>query len=305
MKALVLGGNGYLGQNLIWWLIKHKFEVECLDVAEHFSGNLEEANTFSYQQIDLSVKNNISRLRLEDFDLIYILVGKTGTKVGFDDYQIFVELNELLLLNLLNTYRQRKATARLIFPSSRLVFKGQKDTFLSEDSEKDPKSIYAVNKIACEFILKSWSNAFDIPFTVFRICVPYGHLLPGTYSYGTLGFMINQAKKDGVISIYGDGSQKRTFTHVADICEIFGKIPLIETSKNKIINIGSNDSFEILKLATLISDKYGAKVIHKDWPILDYLIESGDTIFNDFLLQSINPYDYQKSVEDYIKNTIN
>jgi UDP-glucose 4-epimerase len=303
MKALVLGGNGYLGQNLIWWLLNNQFEVDSVDLGEHFINSfVNKTKTFSYQQLDLSKKENIEMLRFEDYDIIYILAGKTGTKVSFDDYHNFVELNEILLLNILDTYKKRKASARLIFPSSRLVYKGEKDVFLTENSEKEAKSIYAANKIACELFLRSWSNAFGIPYTIFRICVPYGHMSPGAYSFGTLGFMIEQAQKNGVISIYGDGSQKRTFSHVVDICEIFGKVPFNEASKNKTINIGSVDNFEILKLAKLIAAKYNAKVVLRDWPALDYLIESGDTVFDDSLLQSIFPYNYKKNIEEFISS---
>jgi len=301
MNILVLGGNGYLGQNLISWLIDHHFNIHCVDMADNFSNDsVKRSHKFAYEKLDLSRLENIKKIKFETFDLIYILAGKTGTKSGFQDYQSFVELNELLLLNILSVYKQRKASARIIFPSSRLVYKGRKDTFLDEKSEKEAKSIYAANKLACEFFLESWSNAYGIPFTVFRICVPYGHLIPRSYSYGTLGFMISQAKETGEIIIYGDGSQKRTFTHVADICEVLGKASCIKSTKNKIINIGSHDNFEILKLANLISYKYNAKVVQKEWPKLDLLIESGDTMFDDSLLQSLYPYNYKKNIQEFV-----
>ena len=130
--------------------------------------------------------------------------------------------------------------------------------------------------------------------------MPYGQLLPGEYSFGTLGFMINQAKEKGIITLYGDGSQNRTFSHVSDICELLGNVPFSKESLNKVINIGSNDNFKLLKLAKLIAIKYNATVKFKEWPKLDLLIESGDTMFDDELLQSIYSYTYKRNLEAFI-----
>jgi len=300
-KAIVFGANGFLGQNLIYWLLENKFEVLAVDRSDSFTNtNLSENENFSFIEADLTIKEEVEDIPMESADVLYILAALTGTKVGFEEYSSFVIANEILLLNILNTYREKKAKGRLVFPSSRLVYKGKKDVLLKEDSEKEAKTVYAANKIAGELYLSCWANAFDIPYTIFRICVPYGQLLPGEYSFGTLGFMINQAKEKGIITLYGDGSQNRTFSHVSDICELLGNVPFSKESLNKVINIGSNDNFKLLKLAKLIAIKYNATVKFKEWPKLDLLIESGDTMFDDELLQSIYSYTYKRNIEAFI-----
>jgi dTDP-D-glucose 4,6-dehydratase len=86
------------------------------------------------------------------------------------------------------------------------------------------------------------------------------------------------------------GNQNRTFSHVEDICEILGNVPLLKGSLNKTINRASNENFQLIKLAELVTDTYNVKVQYKEWPKLYLLIESGDTKFNDSLLQSIFQY---------------
>lgn len=301
-KALVLGGNGFIGQNLIFWLLNHNFTVFAIDRNDEFSNSYLSQNfNLNYLKVDLSLQKEVKKIAFENFDVIYILAAMTGTKTGFDNYQDFLISNEMVLLNILDAYKERKSKGRLVFPSSRLVYKGLKDTFLKEDSEKEAKTLYAANKIAGELFLECWANAFNIAYTIFRICVPYGQLLPGDYSYGTLGFITNQAKQNGVITLYGNGKQKRTFTHVVDICEILGKVPFLENSLNLTLNIGSNDNIEIRTLAEMIAESYNAKVEYKEWPELDLKIETGDTLFDDGLLQSIFPYRYLKDLKKTLK----
>lgn len=300
--ALVLGANGFLGQNLCYWLVQNNFNVVAVGRSESFAAaSFFNKNQLTYIKTDLLNKEQVKNLPLESSNAIYMMAGQTGTKIGFSEYSTFVESNEIALLNVLNEYKEKEAKGRLVFPSSRLVYKGQKGILLKENSEKEAKTVYAANKIACELYLSCWANAYNVPYTVFRICVPYGQLLPGEYSYGTLGFMLNQAKQHGAITLYGKGEPSRTFSHVEDICEILGKVPFIPKSLNKTINIGSQDNFQLLKLAELIAAKFHVKVKFKKWPSLDLNIESGDTMFDDTLLQSISPYTYKRNIADFIK----
>jgi UDP-glucose 4-epimerase len=229
-----------------------------------------------------------------------MFVALTGTKDGFSDYDKYIETNQITLLNVLSAYVKQKSKARLVFPSSRLVYKGIKDKFLKEDSVKETNTVYAVNKLACEAYLKCWGNAFDVSYTIYRICVPFGQLLPGNYSYGTLGFMTRQAKQNALISLYGDGKQKRTFTHVADICEILGRFSFLKESQNLTINIGSNDNIDMNTLANMLATKFKAQVTHKPWPEMDFKIESGDTMFDDSLLQSLQHFEYKGTLANFL-----
>lgn len=90
--------------------------------------------------------------------------------------------------------KESGSTARIVFPSTRLVYKGQQNVLLKEDAEKAPNTIYALNKLACEYMLAMYQKAFGIHYTIFRICVPYGSLIKSGTSYGTLGFFAKGQK---------------------------------------------------------------------------------------------------------------
>lgn len=104
----------------------------------------------------------------EDAFLNRILTGKTGTVKGFESYEEFIKVNEIYLLHLLTEYVKRNSKSKIIYPSTRLVYK--------EDVEK-MKSIYAVSKYAAEKYIEFFYDIYDVEYCIFRICTPYDTLL--------------------------------------------------------------------------------------------------------------------------------
>ncbi|MBN8569601.1 MAG: NAD-dependent epimerase/dehydratase family protein, partial [Ignavibacteria bacterium] len=205
MKVQILGSNGYIGKNFSHYLHNlQKINSELFDVHPNsIHPNIQ------YTQLDISNNSEVSKIKF-DSDFIFIFSGLTGTGAGFIKYEDYVKINEIGLLNILNSLHEQNYKGRIIFPSTRLVYKGIKDTALNEDSEKEFKTPYALNKYSCEQFLKMYNNMYGLSYIVFRICVPYGNLVGDEYSYGTVGFFLNKAAKGENITLYGDGSQKRT-----------------------------------------------------------------------------------------------
>lgn len=295
-KSIVFGANGYIGRHLVYYLKKQEQQVLASDVAQTSIYNNQK-----YVPIDITDVNAISRLDF-NVDFIYCFGGLTGTNVGFDKYKDFVQVNEIGLLNILNHHRNSKSTARIVFPSTRLVYKGQQDVFLKEEDQKEALTIYAQNKLSCEEYLKQYATNFNIDFTIFRICVPYGNVFDDKFSYGTVGFFLNKAKNNENITLFGKGELRRTFTHVEDICNaIFETLKQVQ-SKNNIFNIGSNDNLSLLEVASFFAEKYQVEITFNSWPESALKVESGDTIFNDDKLKLITNYKYQHSINKWIEN---
>lgn len=197
MKCAVIGSKGYIGKHIIKYLSDH-YQVIAMGY------DIVDSEEINYQKIDLTDKDSIQQIDL-NVDYIFNFAGLTGTYAGFDAYEKYVSANEITLLNLLDAIRKSEYRPKVIFPSTRLVYKGV-DKPLKEEDEKESKTIYAANKLACEGYLKAYHDSFDIPYTVFRICIPYGNLLSSDYSFGTIGFFIRQAKNGKDITLYGGGT---------------------------------------------------------------------------------------------------
>ena len=290
-KIGVIGANGYIGKHIVSYLQRHyDVNVDSYDIVT-------ECDSPNYHKVDLTDKESIKGLNL-DLDYIFMFAGLTGTYNGFNEYQKFISINELGLLNLLDAIKNSEYRPKVIFPSTRLVYKGV-DKSLKEDDLKECKTIYAANKLACEGYLQAYHDSFDIPYTIFRICLPYGNLLSTDYSFGTVGFFIRQAKAGKDITLYGGGNIKRTFTHMEDLCYQIIEGSFHHESNGQTYNVGG-ETLSLHDAAEIIAAKYGTKVTEIPWPERDLRIESSHTYFDDTkirsLLRNMNPY---KKLSDF------
>ena len=291
MKVAIIGANGYIGKHLTFYLQQMGIMPMCYDILE--------ANAENYKQVDLTNKESVKNIDL-NVDYIYMFAGLAGTYAGFDNYETYVAINEIGLLNLLDAIRGSEYRPKVVFPSTRLVYKGV-DKPLKEDDEKETKTLYAINKQACEGILYAYNKSFDIPYTVFRICLPYGNLLSTDYSFGTVGFFIKQAKAGNDITLYGGGGIKRTFTHMEDLCYQIVQGAMRSESNGEIYNVGGQ-TLSLREAAEIVANKFGANIVAVDWPEKDLRIESNHTYFDDTKIRSLLNFGEYKRLEDFSKD---
>lgn len=293
IRCIVFGANGYLGRHMVYFLKNNGYNVKASDIQDKF-----EYFNVDYVKADIL---NIKDLRGIgwDVDYVFMFAGITGAYNSFENYDKFVKVNEIGLLSILNEIKKSSFRPRVIFPSTRLVYKGSSNP-LKENDQVELKTIYAINKFACEKILKAYRNTFEIPFTIYRVCVPYGNNLGADYSYGTIGFFLNQAKVKGTINLYGDGSLRRTFTNVEDICRQIILSCVNDKSVDQVYNVIGED-YSLKEIALLIANKYNAEIAFSDWPEKDYRIESGHTVFN---FQKIK-HDFNLELKNSFKDWLN
>lgn len=296
MKIQILGSNGYIGKNFTHYLSSDKnLQLELFDIQ---ADSAQPHHKYSF--LDIANKKSVEAVKF-DSDFIFIFSGLTGTSIGFSKYEEYVKVNEIGLLNVLDDLKKQNYKGRIIFPSTRLVYKGIKNVALIEESEKEFKTPYAINKYACEQYLNMYNNLYGLNYTIFRICVPYGNSVGSEYSYGTVGFFLNKAIKGEDIVLYGDGSQKRTFTHTEDICNLMWNAANINNTSDEIYNIGG-ETLSLLQAAKIVAEKFNVNVKFVDWPQTDFKLESGDTIFYSEKLDSLLKENYKHSFNEWISN---
>ena len=286
LKAIVIGSSGYLGSNLCAYLHLNNIEVQHYD---------------RKSSINFLSKTDLTQIEFNKADLVFIMIGKTGTADGFTEYNDYISSNQLVLMNILNQCLEQNFTGKIVYPSTRLVYKGVQKTPLKEDDIKETKTVYAASKLFAENALFAWNNMYGIRYIIFRICVPYGHLLKGVYSYGTMGFLIRQAKENKKITLFGDGDIYRTFTNVEDICKIMVDASLLSKSDNQIYNIGSNDNLSLKDVANMVGKKYNVGIEYVPWLENYKKLESGDTMFDDSKLKNLMEVNYKNSLSQYFE----
>lgn len=295
MKIAIVGANSYIARNMILTIERYHpdFDIELYDYSDsHVDGR------DNYKKINILNAASVQNIDMR-CDLIYMFVGKTGSVNGFDEFNTFIDINERALLNVLNEYRRQKSNAKIVFPSTRLVYKGSSGA-LREDAEKELKTIYAINKFACETYLQQYNNVFGLKYCIFRICIPYGTLIPNASSYGTAEFMLSKATSGNNISLYGDGSVRRTLTYMGDLCKALLLGGMSEQCVNDVYNIGGED-YSLKEMAELIAKKYGVEIDYVEWPKVALKIESGNTVFDDSKLKKAINISYDMRFADWIE----
>ena len=287
MKRIALiGSKGYLGRHLESYLKDCNYDVASYDIVT--------AQDSNYRKVDVSIRDEVDIIDL-NVDFVYVLAGLTGTKVGFDQYLKFTSANEIGLNNILDAIRRSPYKPRVVYPSTRLVYKGSEEA-LNEDAEKESKTIYSVNKIACEGLLAAYCSMYDIPYTVFRICVPFGNMLSKDYSFGTVGFFLRQAQCQHRITLYGKGEAKRTFTSMSDLCRQIERALAKEQSLNQIFNIGGC-THSLYEVAKSIAKHYNAELDFVPFPDSDRRIESGSTFFDSTKIEQLTGFSEYQDVD--------
>lgn len=295
MNNAVFGCNGYLGQHLVHYLLHEKNEkVSGFDLGDAFKGK----DDIAYQKLDVTDANAFSEVT-QGFDRIFYLTGLTGTEVSVTSFETFIEVNELGLLRLLERVRSFPKAPKILFPSTRLVYKGVAGIPLSEDAEKEFKTIYASSKFNGEQYLEMHRNLFGLDYTVFRICVPYADLVESGQSYGTVGFFLAKAIKGENISLFGDGELRRTFTHVWDVCRQMVDVGSLPASSGGTYNIDGED-LSLKEVASAIAAKYNVGLSFLPWPETALKLESGDTVFDARRIRALFPITLTHRLEKWL-----
>lgn len=279
-KVVIIGANSYIARNTAL-VLEEKYPDTFIKLYDYSDAQVDGRD--NYIKINILDAESVKTIDF-DCDVVFMFVGKTGSVNGFDQFDLFIDINERALLTVLNEYRRQESHAKIVFPSTRLVYKGKKGP-QKEDAEKEFKTIYAINKFACEQYLKQYNNVYGVQYCILRICIPYGTLIPNASSYGTAEFMLKKAQNGENISLYGDGSVRRTLTYMGDLCNALIESAFCDNCKNDVFNIGGED-YSLKEMAELIAQKYNVGIDYVPWPEVALKIESGDTVFDDSKLKA-------------------
>lgn len=254
----IIGANSSIARNFVYYLKDLDVQLDLYDIQEESLDN--EKN---YRKLDFLNENDIQQINL-DCDAVYVFAGLTGAEKSFARSSAFIDANVKLLINLLEEHVRQNSNARIVYPSSRLVYKNI-DRPLTETDTLEGRSIYAVNKISAEHFIKLFNQIYGVDYTIFRIAIPFGVLNPNAHEYGIVASLYNQALKNGEITLFGDGSGIRTFTHIEDLCNILYRSASMEEMKNEIFNIGGC-TYSLSQIASMQARKTGARICYLPWP---------------------------------------
>ena len=240
MKILVTGGNGFIGHTLVRHLLKEGNGVKVIDI---------KPINFTHPRLEFIRKSVLEDLRWEmrDCDMVYHLAAELGV-VNSDKKPLGT-----LAVNIdgtVNVFRCALGTnvKKIVYTSSSEVYGEPREIPIREDSPKSPVSIYGVSKLTAEMYAYGYVKEYGMDINPIRLFNVYG---PGQGFEWVVPIFIQKVLNNEQPLVFGDGSQVRCFTYIADVVsgmEIVRK----NGAKGEAYNIGNTDQITMKELAELV-----------------------------------------------------
>ncbi len=258
-RALVTGAAGFIGSHVADYCLALGMDVVAVDnLSGGFWRNVPADADFV--RGDLRDPVWVDELWEERgaFDYIYHLAAYAAEGLSHHVRRFNYENNLIGTVNLLNAAVRGQAR-HFVFASSIAVY-GTGQLPLREDAPPRPEDPYGISKYACELDLHAARDVFGLPFTIFRPHNVYGERQNLADPYrNVIGIFLNQCRRGDPMTVFGDGSQTRAFTHVDDVAPLMAKAPLVPGASNQVFNVGADEPIRILDLAGNVAAALGVE----------------------------------------------
>ena len=264
-KILITGGAGNVGGALARKLVENKnYNVVIADnllTGSKLKLPSEDYSNWKFVHCDVNSYKEISELMLvNQFDYVFHYAAVVGVKRTQE--QPIAVLNDIEGIRNILQLSKNSSVKRVFYSSSSEVY--GEPVELPQHEQTTPLNSrvpYAVVKNVGESFFRSYQKVYGLPYTIFRFFNTYG---PNQSKDFVISKFLTAALKGDDITIYGDGSQTRTFCYVDD--NINACLKIFEDSHmiNDVINIGGAQEYKIIDVAKTIISLTGSssKIIH-------------------------------------------
>jgi len=272
-KFIVTGGCGFIGSNLVKYLLKKKYFVINIDKLSYSANpynlrRLAKSKNYKFYKLDINNKDRIHHiLKKYKPDGIFNLAAETHVDRSIENPKSFINSNILGVYNLLEILKKYIKTSskkiKFIHVSTDEVYGDVKNGIRSnEESSYAPSSPYSASKASADHLVKAYVRTYKLPAVISNCCNNYG---PNQFPEKFIPKLIYNILNNQPLPIYGLGKNSREWVHVFDHCEallsLFNKGKIGES-----YNVGSNQNLQNINIAKkllLIAKKKSIKISKK------------------------------------------
>lgn len=252
-KVVVVGGAGFIGGHLVDRLADLGYDVHVVDNMS--TGHYINSNA-KYHLIDIGDCHIDDLVQvIENSHCIFHLAAKARVQPSFEDPIGYHRTNVNGTLNLLEACRL-SGVKNFVFSSSSSVYGNYHDYDPFEEwDDLSPDSPYAFQKKIGEEYCKYYWSKYNLDIKVLRYFNVYGdRMIAGGQYAQAIQIFLNNYKKNEPFNVFGDGEQRRDFTHVSDVVEAnVLAMNYVSNMSHSIFNIGTGTNYSVNELCSLIN----------------------------------------------------
>lgn len=268
-KALVTGGAGFIGSHIVEALVTQG--VETISIDNYFAGkheNLEHLQAYpNLQEVDCDVTDKAA---LETyFDGVEVVFHQAASKktICLNDPHRDLDINAGGTFNLLELARDY-GVKKFVHASTGSVY-GEAQYFPQDEVHPlSPTSYYGVSKLAGERYVNVFAHLYGLDTTILRYFHVYGPRQESSDVGGVVSIMIRQLLSGKPLTIFGDGTQQRSFTYIEDVVNANLLSATLPQAQGKVFNCASGINVTIQELADLVAELLGETnptILYSDW----------------------------------------
>lgn len=256
-KIIVTGGSGFIGSNLVNFLIKKNFFVINIDKLTYSSNNYNNINknnrNYKFFKLDINNKNKLIKIIEKNKPTaIFNLAAETHVDRSIDGPKNFIETNIIGVFNLLEALKhlkKKKINTKLIHVSTDEVYGDIKKNVRSDENfSYKPSSPYSASKASADHLVNAYIRTYKIQAVISNCCNNYG---PYQFPEKLIPKIISNIFNNKSLPIYAKGKNSREWIHVSDHCEALFMLYLKGKSGEN-YNVGSGINFRNIDLVKKI-----------------------------------------------------
>ena len=249
MKAVITGGCGFIGSNLVKEAVKRNWEVVVYDnfsrfAPDHLGKNKEAVSIIKGEIQDLPALRKV----LKGVDVVFHLAASSRQSGSIESPEAYFAPNTLGTYNVAEACRT--SSTRIVFTSTWVVYERKEERIRTKFDERSmlaPSNPYAMSKKHGEDWLNLYHRLYEQDSVIFRLSNIYG---PGDRNR-IIPTMIDRARRGDDIVVFGN-VRLLNFVHVDDLVDAFVLAATRKKVQNRILNIGSEPSFTMKDVADRI-----------------------------------------------------
>ena len=258
MKALVTGGAGFIGSNLVDKLLDEGYRVVVIDneystAHNKFYWNPKAEN----HRYDIRDYAN-TRPLYEGVDYVFHVAAEARIQPAIENPIEAVWINATGTCTVLQCAREA-GVKRLMYSSTSSAYGLKNEVPNVETQPDDCLNPYSISKVCGEKLCSMYTDLYGLETVIFRYFNVYGERQPLRGQYApVVGIFLRQESLGEPLTIVGDGEQRRDFTHVSDV--VSANILAATSNGPKsfygtVYNVGSGKNYSVNELAAMISDE--------------------------------------------------